>query len=788
MISHATLIIAFLFINVTVASDICTGSISTILLITSPSSSSNVSVNDLGLSQGLGSGKQLIASSINSTVSAFSLDLAQDQEYFYSELAGSSSGTVDWDVFLEIKIAASSQFKWILVWFGNTSSHWVHRESFRHQTGDLDNGTEAGTVLTLHLCLASFKPPLTNSPSRIRITNLPNRGEATVLMNLVSLALVRPRSSCKPGMLPTPINFAYKSQSKLYHQQQDDSSSERNRKIRFLSLNYKNMVRGTRLEQEDLMRTAAAMLNASSTDAARVIYIEPLALAAVAWGVPCPYCIVQPGNPPRTYSEDVLQRIDYILFLARKYNVRLLLTFLPRDDFYNQLCSVRSNPDPLGCMFYDPTVMDDLEHLISTILNRVNTLTGIVYKQDPFIFAWSLGEDMSFNTMKQRSCPPYAWVSRFSSLVKSIDPHHLLVYECGDPWTPVRSSFDEFAIPHIDIYGLSSWNLHESYDNYLTYLTAAAAFNKTLILFQLGMGPFFEQRIRSIARDMLTEKFKGAFAGAFVSSLQGRKEGGGFYQSKDDYAAGLHFPGYKSDIVPDSGIYWQETSYINLIYTMHQLLSDPGKNLSHLQDSDLVIQTPQAPMDYAPILLKSSNDDRWLEVSWFGVVGGTRYHVYRSFESEPYYRAVSTGLDEFAHHTGLVDTKVPFNATCRQTVTYRLFATNDRGTRWSPALVLSIVSGNKGTPFCNQTTLATTPPATPPSSTIVASTTVVPNSAIIFGSFSIIIFCICASVTVYVNYMRQLKLEQEIRRSQRNSARRHRVRVSSKGIPSGGDK
>ena len=783
-----TLLLALSLLDVTMTLDICTGSISTILSITSPSpspSASNVSVNDLGLSQGLGSGKPLGVSSINSTVSAMSLDLAQDQEYFYSELDGSSGTVVDWDVFLQIKVAASSQFKDIFVWFGNSSNHAINRQSFRHQSGDNDNGTEAGTVLTLHLCLASFNPPLTNSsilPSRIRITNVPNRAEAVVLVNLVSLALVRPRSSCKPGLLPAPKNFVYKSQSKLYYQLQDDSESSPI--VRFLSLNYRNMVRGTRLEQEDLMRTAAAMLNTSgSADTAGVIYIEPLALASPNWGVPCPYCIIQPGNPPRTYSEDVLQRIDYILFLARKYNVRLLLTFLPRDDSYNQLCSTRLNPDYLGCMFYDPIVMDDLEHLISTILNRINTLTGIAYKEDPLIFAWSLGEDLSYNTFKKRSCPPLSWVSRFSALVKSIDPHHLLVYECGDPWNNERASFDEFSLPHIDIYGFHSWNFLAQSDNYLSLLTAAAAFNKTLILLQLGMGPFFEQRIRSIARDMLTEKFRGAFAGVFVNSLQGRKEGGGFYLGKDAYSSGLHFPGFNSDIVPNSEIFWQETSYINLIYTMHLLVSDPSKRLSDLQDSDLVIQIPQAPMDYAPVLLKSSNDDRWLEISWFGVVGGTKYHIYRSVESESFYRALATNFDEFAHHDGLMDSKVPINATCRQTVTYRLFATNERGTRWSPALVLSIVTGGKDTPFCNQTFV--TRPTIPPSSTIIdASSKAIPNSAIIFGSVSIVIFVICVSVTVYVNYVRQLKLEREIRRSQRNSARRERAKnADSTGKP-----
>ncbi|CAA0827035.1 Mannan endo-1-4-beta-mannosidase 7, partial [Striga hermonthica] len=62
---------------------------------------------------------------------------------------------------------------------------------------------------------------------------------------------------------------------------------------------------------------------------------------------------------------------------------------------------------------------------VQRVLNRINTITGVAYKDDPTIMAWELineprcQADYSGDTVN-------AWVQEMASHVKSIDSKHLL--------------------------------------------------------------------------------------------------------------------------------------------------------------------------------------------------------------------------------------------------------------------------------------------------------------------------------------------------------------------------
>ena len=63
-------------------------------------------------------------------------------------------------------------------------------------------------------------------------------------------------------------------------------------------------------------------------------------------------------------------------------------------------------------------MISDFELYISTLLNHVNTYTGIAYKNDPTIMAWETGNELD---------PPTRWTQTISTYVKSIDRNHLVV-------------------------------------------------------------------------------------------------------------------------------------------------------------------------------------------------------------------------------------------------------------------------------------------------------------------------------------------------------------------------
>ncbi|KAF8695927.1 hypothetical protein HU200_036803 [Digitaria exilis] len=75
--------------------------------------------------------------------------------------------------------------------------------------------------------------------------------------------------------------------------------------------------------------------------------------------------------------------------------------------------------------FTNPVVKGFYKNHIKTVLTRVNTITGVAYKDDPTIMAWELmneprcQSDLSGRTIQ-------SWITEMAAHVKSIDARHLL--------------------------------------------------------------------------------------------------------------------------------------------------------------------------------------------------------------------------------------------------------------------------------------------------------------------------------------------------------------------------
>ncbi|KAG6551532.1 hypothetical protein Mapa_006955 [Marchantia paleacea] len=135
---------------------------------------------------------------------------------------------------------------------------------------------------------------------------------------------------------------------------------------------------------------------------------------------------------PGVYDETVFKALDYALVQARKHNLRLVLSLVNNYENYGgkpqyalwgrQYGHDVSNDDA----FYTHTVLRTwYKNHVKKVLTRVNTISGIAYKDDPTIFAWELMNeprcetDPSGNTMAR-------WVKEMAAYVKSIDKKHLL--------------------------------------------------------------------------------------------------------------------------------------------------------------------------------------------------------------------------------------------------------------------------------------------------------------------------------------------------------------------------
>ncbi|XP_031126615.1 mannan endo-1,4-beta-mannosidase 6 isoform X1 [Ipomoea triloba] len=154
---------------------------------------------------------------------------------------------------------------------------------------------------------------------------------------------------------------------------------------------------------------------------------------------------------PGVYDEDVFKALDFVVSEAKKYKVRLILSFANNWEAYGGKkqyvkwgkdagLNLTSDDD----FFSHPTLKGYFKSHIKAVLNRVNTVNNITYKDDPTIFAWEL-----MNEPRCESDPSgdklQNWIQEMAVFVKSIDPKHLV--EIGlegfyGPSTPNRAQFN----------------------------------------------------------------------------------------------------------------------------------------------------------------------------------------------------------------------------------------------------------------------------------------------------------------------------------------------------------
>ncbi|XP_016514219.2 mannan endo-1,4-beta-mannosidase 5-like [Nicotiana tabacum] len=136
---------------------------------------------------------------------------------------------------------------------------------------------------------------------------------------------------------------------------------------------------------------------------------------------------------PGVYDERVFQGLDFVITEARKYGIRLILSFVNNyNDFggraqYAQwarnagVLQINSEDD----FYTHPVLKDYYKNHIRKVVTRLNTITGMAYRDDSTIMAWEL--------MNEPRCKAdysgkivNAWIQEMATFVKSIDRKHLL--------------------------------------------------------------------------------------------------------------------------------------------------------------------------------------------------------------------------------------------------------------------------------------------------------------------------------------------------------------------------
>lgn len=230
-----------------------------------------------------------------------------------------------------------------------------------------------------------------------------------------------------------------------------------------------------------------------------------------------------PGSPitypyrwsPDNWNEEAFRQLDRLLAEAAKHHVRvqLCLTNWWRDTGgvtqYLRWAGIEGADDdsyPYGInferamLFYknEETRRMYRQHL-ERLATRRNTVTGILYRDDPTIFGWELMNEAQ--AVSGRWDERRAWIAEMSSYLKSLDPNHLIAPgDWGYRSTVERREWiADHRLPNVDYCDVHLYpvddedsfvetpaDLQEFIDN---RSAAALEVNKPLVFGEFGMEP-----------------------------------------------------------------------------------------------------------------------------------------------------------------------------------------------------------------------------------------------------------------------------------------------------------
>ena len=118
------------------------------------------------------------------------------------------------------------------------------------------------------------------------------------------------------------------------------------------------------------------------------------------------------------YNEAAFRRIDKMLQLCNRYNMRVILCLVKENKYWGGT-SAFSDLYGGGNYYTAAAVKDGFKHLLNYMANRINYYTGSSYRDDKAILAWEFGNEVPNDKV--------AWIDEMSTYLKRIDSNHLIV-------------------------------------------------------------------------------------------------------------------------------------------------------------------------------------------------------------------------------------------------------------------------------------------------------------------------------------------------------------------------
>lgn len=326
---------------------------------------------------------------------------------------------------------------------------------------------------------------------------------------------------------------------------------------------------------------------------------------------PIPCHVKRPGE----FNEEAFRALDQVLAIANRVGIRVIVPFVDNWKWWGgvQQYAEFRNKDAVD-FWTNPEIIDDFKQTVSFILNRRNTYTGTLYRDDKAVLAWETGNELS--------CP-YSWTKQIAAHIRSLDSNHLIwdgLYLGNNELQP-----EVLEDPNIDI--VSSHHYPGQNTGAEKMVTDIKRFRKLIgdkrvyIVGEFGFIP--PAGIEQVLAAVIDE----GLSGAMIWSLRFHNRDGGFYWHSEPASASLynpyHYPGFPS------GAGWNETETLKVMRTKAFAIRG--------------LPVPAAPVPAPPHLLPILSQAR---ISWRGSVGASLYDVERANDRNGPWTTAASDIDD----------------------------------------------------------------------------------------------------------------------------------------------
>lgn len=387
--------------------------------------------------------------------------------------------------------------------------------------------------------------------------------------------------------------------------------------------------RVTREEQEDAVQTVVQM-------GGRVVRPYTLSVKGGRNDRGGPSHVSGPGLP---LDEDLMRDYDSMVATCGRHGVRLIIPIIDEWNWFGgrrEFAALYGGGD----FFTDRRVVDAYKDLIRQLLTRVNTVTGIAYRDDPAIMAWETGNELRR--------VPRAWTAEIAAWIKAIAPRQLVA-------DGANGSIESADDPNVDL--LTDHYYDHGGNDYASRALRDQARAGSRRPFFIGEFGCTDPDAELGAMDAT---LRGGLAGALFWSLRFHSADGGFYWHREGGSnAAYHWPGFLSNAA-----------------------SGEARVLAGMRERAWAIrglQPPPLPAPLAPVVLDRTTP---AGVVWRGSVGAERYVLERSADGGPWVVVSESLTDDADPFRPFADAGAPAGLALR----YRMRAVNAAGASpWSAA-------------------------------------------------------------------------------------------------------